>query len=246
MVDDLPELGAEYCSPACPATNGVAHLLADLAEHVRPLPAGEIAAMSWQLTADPAGQECRLRATVTRRAVGHGRALEVRQTVRYETTDGATLGDGSLTWRGDVLSATAADAVRRSDLCGTEWGAAMRSRLEHDTGFADATRTFDGAIELVAEERTFQFRVYQGAVLDAGRKTPHGPTFSVVGSDLAWAGLITADRNDFTSRASTGQFGSRGSSFEYLRMFKALVLIAGHAREQGKEQRDALRALPRD
>lgn len=240
----MPELGSTTSSGLRPPGTDVAHLLTDLLSEVCPIEDGAVGGLSWRLLADLADDEVRLRATLTRRSAPRERPFAVSQALLLESAEGRVIVDGSVTWWGGECPATAAGAVRRSDVCTAEWGAALRSRLDQDPAFADATRTFDGAIELVAQDRTFLFRIYKGIVLDAGHKAPNGPTFSVAASDLAWTELLIADRNDFIARANGGQFGSRGSSFEYLRMFKGLVIIVDHARAQFREESDALRSVP--
>ena len=70
-----------------------------------------------------------------------------------------------------------------------------------------------------------QLRIYKGKVLEVARTTPHGPTFTLCGTERAWAELAVAPRNDFLARTSRDQFWATGEVFEYLRMTKALVAV---------------------
>src|SRR5690606_5140019 len=52
-------------------------------------------------------------------------------------------------------------------------------------------------------------------------------------------GMLAAKRSDYVRRAGQGQFSSSGSSFQYLRMFKAIMLILDAARTEVREAADA-------
>lgn len=131
---------------------------------------------------------------------------------------------------------TAREAVDdRADRAGRswpskEWTAAMARALEADAAFTEATATWDGSLGLAFGGDEVQFRVYRGRVLDAGTRTPDGPTFTVKASDLTWAELFTGPANDFTRRQMKGQVESGGSAYEYLRSTRAVVALIDTAR----------------
>ncbi|GAC1608857.1 MAG: hypothetical protein NVS3B26_07510 [Mycobacteriales bacterium] len=112
-----------------------------------------------------------------------------------------------------------------TDFCTVPWARALEPLLSADREFAGATSSYDGTIGLNCGRETVQLRIYRGRILEVGRSTPSGPSFTLHGTELAWTGLARAGRNDFIARTSKGQFSMSGSAYEYLRMNKALVVI---------------------
>lgn len=112
-----------------------------------------------------------------------------------------------------------------TDFCTVPWARALEPLLSADPEFGAATSSYDGSIGLSCGREAVQLRIYRGRILDVGRSTPSGPSFTLQGSELAWTGLARAGRNDFIARTSKGQFSMTGSAYEYLRMNKALVVI---------------------
>jgi hypothetical protein len=112
-----------------------------------------------------------------------------------------------------------------TDFCSPAWAALLAPALEANPAFRDATATFDGAIGLRAGRDEVQLRVYKGRVLETGRSTPLGASFTLAADELTWAELAIAERNDFIARASRGAFSVRGNAYEYLRLNKALVVL---------------------
>lgn len=236
-------IGALVRTAPHPGGGRVDRVLGDLLEGVRPPTASDLVSLDWTLEESLGDGGCRLEATTARMTADSRARLVVTQDLTLVDVGGRAVARGRSTWRGPVVTDSTAALLRRCDVATVPWGSHMRGRLNADEAFAAATRTFDGAIEVGAQDRSVQFRIYRGEVLEVASKTPNGPTFAVVASDLAWTRFRTGDRADFTARASSGDFGSRGSSFEYLRMFKAVVLLADHAAAQWREERDALRAV---
>jgi acyl dehydratase len=122
-----------------------------------------------------------------------------------------------------------------TDFCSLAWAEALRPRLASNPAFREATQTFDGSIGLRCGRESVQLRIFKGEVLECSASTPNGPTFTLAGSELAWVGLTLGERNDFIARATLGELSVSGSSYQYLRMTKALVAIW-----------DAIRALAAD
>jgi acyl dehydratase len=123
------------------------------------------------------------------------------------------------------------DPSIHTDFCSLAWADALRPLLASNGAFGEATQTFDGSIGLQCGRESVLLRIYKGAVLECARSTPDGPTFTLAGSELAWVGLALSERNDFIARATLGDFSVSGSSYQYLRMTKALVAIWDAIRE---------------
>jgi acyl dehydratase len=190
--------------------------------------------LDWRFVAPIlAGDELRFEMTVTRcrrsrtRQAGvvnrHFRLLKQGDVVVQEGTSGFLVQA-----RG---AAPELDDSIRTDFCSPAWGEALRPLLESDPAFGEATRTFDGSIGLQSGRESLQLRIYKGSVLECSRSTPEGPTFTLAGTELAWVELALAERNDFLARATLGDFSVSGSSYEYLRMTKALVAVWDAVRE---------------
>lgn len=111
-----------------------------------------------------------------------------------------------------------------------EWARALAARLADSAAFARATGTWDGTIGLRFGADPVLFRVYRGRVLEAGTRTPDGPTFVVAAPDVVWARLFTGPVNDFTKRTMRDEFTVEGSAYEYLRLTAAIVALVDEAR----------------
>ncbi|MCE0765647.1 hypothetical protein LWC35_22470 [Pseudonocardia kujensis] len=112
----------------------------------------------------------------------------------------------------------------------TQWAQALAARLADSAAFTRATGTWDGTIGLRFGGDLVVFRVYKGRVLEAGTRTPDGPTFVVSAPDVVWAGLLTGPQNDFTKRTMRDEFEVEGSAYEYLRLTSAIVALVEEAR----------------
>ena len=111
-----------------------------------------------------------------------------------------------------------------------EWARALAPALGESAAFTRATGTWDGTLGLRLGGDLVVFRVYKGRVLEAGTRTPDGPTFVVSAPDVVWAGLLTGPRNDFTERTLRDEFEVEGSAYEYLRLTAAVVALVDEAR----------------
>ena len=112
-----------------------------------------------------------------------------------------------------------------TDFATVAWGHRLAPLLTANEEFRDAVGTYDGSIGLQAGRENIQLRIYKGEILEVARTTPHGPTFTLCGSDRAWAELAMSPRNDFIARTSRDDFWALGNIFEYLRMTKAIVAL---------------------
>jgi hypothetical protein len=206
----------------------------------------------------PSGERggVRLLALEWRAGAGSPERAEVVVTRRRRTCDGARglLGchfrllaaDGAVAREGTAVaevpvraSAPDPDPAVLTDFCAPAWSQLLREGLGEDPRFQEATGTFDGTIGLRCGDDATQLRIYKGTILEAARSTPEGPTFTLAGSELAWAQLALADRNDFLARTSLGHFSTSGNAYAYLRMTKALVSIFDVARELAGPERAA-------
>jgi hypothetical protein len=122
------------------------------------------------------------------------------------------------------------DGCAAADFCSGDWAGLLASALGESAAFLQATRTFDGAIGLRAGDESIQLRVFRGRVLEAGRSTPLGATFTLAGSERTWTELALAERNEFIAVATRGGFSLSGNAYEYLRLTKALVAIFDEVR----------------
>jgi acyl dehydratase len=122
------------------------------------------------------------------------------------------------------------DHAVATDFGTVAWAEALVPLLTSSEPFRSAVDTFDGSIGLQAGRDTVVLRVYKGAILEVARNTPHGPTFTLCGTERAWTQLALAPRNDLLARLSRDEFWATGDIFEYLRMTKALVAIWDAAR----------------
>ena len=111
------------------------------------------------------------------------------------------------------------------------WGEALATRLNTEARFESATASWDGTIGLRCGEDEVHLRVYRGRVLEATRRALHAPTFTVEADELTWTELLVGPDNDFTRRTMKGEFATRGSGYEYLRLTKAVTVLVDAARE---------------
>lgn len=131
------------------------------------------------------------------------------------------------------------DAARVAwNFASPEWSERIASRLP-GTAFEEAAAAFDGTLGIASGDVATQFRIYRGRVLEAGRKTLDGATFTVHADESTWVQLLMADQCDYVRRAGRGEFRASGSSFQYLRMFKPIILLLEEARAEIRESAHA-------
>jgi acyl dehydratase len=184
--------------------------------------------LDWRFAAPVvAGDSIRYEMTITRcRRSRTRQAGVVNRHFVVVNQDGSVVQEGT----SSVMVRARADAVAddpavRRDFASPEWARQLLPHLAAGATFAAATSTYDGAIGLQCGRESVQLRVYKGSVIDVARSTPTGPSFTLIGTEMAWLGLALGERNDFVGRASVGEFSTSGSAYEYLRMIKAVVAI---------------------
>lgn len=184
--------------------------------------------LEWRfLDAVVAGDQLRSTMTITRRRRSTSRQAGVLGRHFVLTKEDGTVvqeGSSSLLVQARGEPATPEPAVC-TDFCSVPWAKALEPLLSGNPDFVDATSSYDGTIGLSCGRDAVQLRIYRGRILEVGRSTPAGPSFTLHGTELAWTRLARAGRNDFIARTSKGQFNMSGSAYEYLRMNKALVVI---------------------
>lgn len=195
-------------------------------DYLAPVHAGDT--VSYEMTVVRARRTSALRNGVI------GRHVVVRD------ADGAVVQQGRTSALVTARSAVDDRAERVGRSFGTpEWARALATRLDASAAFTSATATWDGTIGLRIGDDAVQFRIYRGRVLEAGRRTPHGPTFVLGASDLSWARLLTGPVNDFTVRTMRDEFAADGDAYEYLRLTAALVALVDEARAlAGADRKD--------
>jgi acyl dehydratase len=184
--------------------------------------------LTWRFIAPVvAGDAVRLELVVTRcRRHPTRDAGTVSRHLRLAARDGAVVQEGTSAMLVQARGpATDGDRSVSTDFCSAPWARVLAPALEANDAFREATRTFDGAIGLRAGDDEVHLRIYKSRVLETARATPLGATFTLAGSELAWAELAFAERNDFIANTSRGAFSVSGSAYDYLRLTKALVAI---------------------
>lgn len=237
--EGLPALGAQATAAAPEGPGPWPARIGARLEAIRPVDAAEAVGVELRLSA--AAAPTRLDAVLVRREARAGGSVLLHQALTLSDASGSSVGEGRVSWRAGVeLPPAVAEAWRRCDPGTQAWGRALGARLEQHPGFADMSRTFDGTIGIAAEEREVQLRLYRGRILEVAPKTLEGATITVAASDLAWTRFLLSARDDFVRRTSEGEFNCRGSSFQYLRMFKTVVTIAVEAKRLWEQEAHAL------
>jgi len=171
-----------------------------------------------------AGDSVRFEMTVTRcRRSSRGDAGVVNRHVTLARTDGTVVGEGDTAFLVSARDPQGPPTYVERDFGTPAWAGLLAGRLADNAEFGEGTATFDGSIGLAAGRESVQLRVYKGRVLETGRWTPSGPTFTLHGEELAWVELADAPRNDFIARSMRGAFGVTGNTYEHLRLHKAIV-----------------------
>lgn len=206
---------------------GLTSLLAALRDGA---PAWALVTADWQSRREVvAGQRARHDLTITRVRPGAGGGSLLSASVSLRAEDGTVLEQGSCEFSSP--EAPGAEAAGRYQFGTVEWGKALVPYLARNEQFTAAIASYDGTIGLAAGAGEVHFRLYKGTVLEVVRRAVHGADFTLEADDSIWVELILGGRNDFMDRAMKGQFRTRGSGYEYLRMTKALVCIIDAARE---------------
>lgn len=172
--------------------------------------------------------------TGTRRT-SEGHAGVIDRDVRLVRRDGTLVGEGTLPC---LVKARGEGPDDMNLAFGTVgWGRLLADALATDRAFTSATATWDGTIGLECGAHSVQLRIYRGKVLEATRRTPDGPTFTLRAEPRAWTELALGDTNDLIRRSARGEFSVTGSAYEYVRLIKTIHLIVDAMRDlAGKEQ----------
>jgi acyl dehydratase len=183
------------------------------------------------------GDELVFEITITRcRRTSDGARGVVGRHIRLTRADGTILQEGTSSFL--VLARDPTDAGQSAwagDFCGRRWSSELAKRLGSDLEFRSSTQAFDGTIGLQCGSVGTQLRIYAGSVLEAVRRTPRGPTFSIGGTELAWTQVAVAERNPFVQMALRNDFSISGDVYEYLRMTKAVMRVWECARDMAAE-----------
>jgi hypothetical protein len=190
--------------------------------------------LDWEPGARPGSVGVRLEGIVTRwkpaRRKGRGR---VHQDVRLVDADGQVVERARVTWdvpaAGDVQDDESA-ARAAWDVGTVAWGKHLAAGLAGNEDFTSAVETFDGSVGIRSGGEQVEFRIYRGTVIEVSRKTPEGPTFTITGSERAWVDLLAAGKNDLVARLGRNEFRSSGNNYQYLRIFRAIMLMVDEAR----------------
>jgi len=205
---------------------GLTSLLAALRDGA---PSWTLVRAEWQNRSPvTAGQTVHHELTVTRVRADKagGSVLSTRSSLLNE--DGHVLEQGNCDFA--TSETPGEDAADRYQFGTVEWAKQLVPFLETDTCFTSAIKAYDGTIGIAGGGNEVHFRLYRGTVLEVTRRAIHGSDFTLEADDNIWVELILGDRNDFMERAMKGQFRTKGSGYEYLRMTKALVCMIDAAR----------------
>jgi hypothetical protein len=217
--------------PPAPAA-GAPQLLAAVTQ-APPVRDATMTGVDWERGPRPGSAGVRVEGIVTRwkpaRRRGRGR---VHQDVRLLDADGQVVERARVTWdvpaTGDVQDDESA-ARAAWDVGTVAWGKHLAAGLAANEDFASAVETFDGSVGIRSGEEQVEFRIYRGKVIEVARKTPEGPTFTITGTERAWVDLLASAKNDLVARLGRNEFRSSGNNYQYLRIFRAIMLMVDEA-----------------
>lgn len=135
----------------------------------------------------------------------------------------------------DPLAALELESVHPS-FASPAWINELERRLQDDDVLATAAATFDGSVALHFGASSMGLRLYRGKVIDTGRSIVGGATFSIHSSCATWLDFARRPRNEFISFAMGDQFDVRGSTYEYLRMTRVIMVITDQVRAMLREE----------
>lgn len=134
-----------------------------------------------------------------------------------------------------VLTRSAENAqqleAKRPSFGSRNWVNLLAENLENDKKFSDATSSFDGSIAIHFGETSLGLRIYYGRIIDGGRQAVSNATFAVGAPYAVWLKFSKRPRNEFISFAMADQFSISGSTYDYLRMTRAVIVITDHVRD---------------
>jgi hypothetical protein len=234
-VRDFDEVRVGMTSPVdvTPAADSAVPQLLPAIAQAAPVSDAVLTGLEWEQGAGTGSAGVRGEAVVTRwkpaRRRGRG---TVHQDVRLFDAEGRVVERARVSW--DVPAAKdvqddEAPARAAWDVGSVAWGQHLAAGLAGNEAFTAAVATFDGSIGIRAGEEQVELRIYRGAVIEVARKSLEGPTFTITGSERAWIDLLSAPKNDYVARTGRNEFRSSGNNFQYLRIFKAIMLMVDEA-----------------
>jgi hypothetical protein len=198
-----------------------------------PVRDARLTSVQWEQGARFGSAGVRVEGVVTRwkpaRKKGRG---TVHQDVRLLDADGGVIESARVVWvapaAGDVKDDDSPARVAW-DVGTVAWGKHLAAGLATNEEFVSAVETFDGSVGVRAGEEQVEFRIYRGKVIEVARKTPEGPTFTIAGTERAWVDLLASPKNDLVARLGRNEFRSSGNNYQYLRIFRAIMLMVDQA-----------------
>jgi hypothetical protein len=227
--------------PASPGPAGELELFLALP----PAPGARLAGLTWagQPSARPlaGGELLAPQSTVTRRRFGSDDDDVLIDTDVQLTDDSGELARrAQASWRASRSRVPAPDPST-DEIASPAWGEALAARLTADPAFTSSVSTFDGSIGLASRSSAgllaVELRIYRGAIIETGRKSLDGATYTVEADALTWTDLITGRYDDYVRLAARGSFTVRGSGFQYLRLTKTMRILVMQARQMRQEAR---------
>jgi hypothetical protein len=214
-----------------------------------PVPGARLTALTWRAAESPEtaeGGASSAEAAITGRhfAADTADGVLIDQHVRLLDAGGAVVHEAAVSWRAAGPDVPPPDPTT-DEIASPAWGGLLAARLAADPAFASSTSTFDGSIGLLSRcgggTAAVEFRIYRGSIIETGRKTLDGPTYTIEADALTWAELITGRYDDYVRFAARSRFTVRGSGFQYLRLSKATRVMVWHARAMRQEARNGQR-----
>jgi acyl dehydratase len=133
-----------------------------------------------------------------------------------------------------VLTRNSEDAKRFEEINpsfpSSGWVSQLIDSLSVDKDFEEATLSFNGAIAFAFGEDLMGIRLYKGKIIDQGRAVASGATFTIGATLTSWIDFVVRPRNEFISFAMKDKFTVSGSTYDYLRMTKATMIIMDYVR----------------
>lgn len=168
----------------------------------------------------------------SRRLLSKGDRGIIGRQFRVKNLAGEVLQEGSST--AVVLSRNAEDAIKLEALNpsfpSAGWVSQLIEKLKVDKDFEEATSSFNGAIAFAFGDDLLGIRLYKGKIIDQGRAVASSATFTVGATLSSWIEFVGRPRNEFISFAMKDKFSVSGSTYDYLRMTKATMLMMDHVR----------------
>lgn len=189
--------------------------------------------IAWKFPGNRRAGVLDLRATVTSRAQRAGRFGTFDLLLEAVGQDGAVVVQGECIVDLDdgALPTCDTSGTTNARFAGDPWVSVLVDRLREDARFAEATGSYDGSIGFGFGRCTWGMRIYRGRVIDQGRGVFKAATFGIAAPTHLWVEFARRPRNEFISFAMADRFEVSGSTYEYLRMTSAVMVVTDHVRE---------------